>query len=57
MKIDNRQKYKEIINDNLFPLIENRLSYNGIEYEISKFVYYMYKDKYKELSKKKIHIY
>lgn len=51
-KIDNKQKYKEIINDNLIPFIDNCISYNESEYEISKFVYYMYKDKYKELSKK-----
>jgi len=50
-KQDNQQRYNEIINNSIIPLIDNALSTDGAHYDVAKVVQGIYKGEYKAVNK------
>jgi P4 family phage/plasmid primase-like protien len=50
-KTDNPQRYNEVINNSIIPLIDIAIGTNGAHYDIAKVVQAMYKGEYKAINK------
>ena len=50
-KQDNPQRYNEVINNSIIPLIDNALSTDGAHYDVAKVVQAIYKGEYKAVNK------
>ena len=50
-KQDNLQKYNEIINNSIIPLIDTAIGSEGAHYDVAKVVQGIYKGEYKAINK------
>lgn len=50
-KLDNYQKYQEIVDESIIPLIDLCIRSDGAHYDVARVVYAQYKDDFKSISK------